>query len=606
VKRAADVQGALPALFRYLTYFPWQAGTLMVLQVAAAATEIAGVSMLIPLLDVVQGGTAVTERSGYVAWLAEGVGRLGFSFGLGAVLALSVLVGTMQLGVGLARDLMTGRLFLHLRERVQNDTFDALVDSSQQFYTTQKIGHMADVLQTQVNRTGDAVHALLKVMTDALLLLGYAVFLTFVSWPLTLLMLLIAAVKAALTSVFTRRARTLGLRAVEAGKEKNARLLESLHAMRLIKTFSRDEHEKARLKRLNRAEVHPKVQQRVNGSLHNFVEGLVAPVALCLIVYLSLRVWDLRGTLILVYLAALQRTLPLLLQVNRERVQLNADLPAVQAVVALGEAAHRSRMPDGRLRKTSFDDRLEFRDVSFAYGPERVVLHDISFTIRKGETVAVVGESGAGKSTLVHLILRLYDPTAGSVVVDGVDARELQMEAWHGVIGLVAQDTFVFNATVLENIRYGRLDATEAEVRVAADRAHATEFILQLEHGFDTVIGDRGVRLSGGERQRIAIARAFLRNPQILLMDEATSSLDSVTERLVDESMRELSRDRTTLIIAHRLATVQSADRILVMHQGRIVEEGDHETLMVKGSLYPRYHRLQFGRRSMEAGARHE
>jgi len=600
---AVDTRGSVPVLLRCLTYFPWQTGILVALQVVAALTEIAGVSMLIPLLDVVQGGGTLTVTTGYVAWLSELVGRFGVSFGLGAVLTLTVAIGTIQLGMGLARDLMTGRLFLRLRERSQNDTFDALVDSSQHFYTSQKVGHMADVLQTQVNRTGDAVHSLLKIITDGLLLLGYGVFLTFVSWPLTLLMILIAAVKGALTGVFTRRARVLGWRAVEAGKEKNARLLESLHAMRLIRTFGRDEHEKAHLKHLNRAEVHPKVRQRVNASLHNFVEGLVAPIALCLIVYLSLRVWDLRGTLILVFLAALQRTLPLLLQVNRERVQLNADLPAVKAVFVLSDAARHSRMPDGAIGKTRFEDHLQFRDVSFAYGAGRQVLHDVSFTVRKGETIAVVGESGAGKSTLVHLILRLYDPSAGAILVDGVDLRHLQIDAWHRVIGLVAQDTFVFNDSVLENIRYGRLDATEPEVRDAAARAHATEFILQLEHGFDTLIGDRGVRLSGGQRQRIAIARAFLRDPQVLLMDEATSSLDSVTERLVDTSMRELSRDRTTLIIAHRLSTVQSADRILVMHGGRIVEEGDHETLLVKGSLYPRYHRLQFGRRAVEAAA---
>jgi ABC-type multidrug transport system fused ATPase/permease subunit len=603
MRAAGDTRGALPSLLRCLTYFPWQTGTLTVLQLTAAVTEIAGVSMLIPLLDLVQGGGTITSKSGYVAWLGDALGRFGFSLGLGAILGLTLMVGTLQLGIGLARDLMTGRLFLRLRERVQNDTFEALVDSSQHFYTSQKVGHLADILQTQVNRTGDAVNAVLKMITDGLLVLGYVVFLTFVSWPLTVLMIGLAAVKGGLTAAFTGRARELGWRAVEAGKEKNARLLESLHAMRLIKTFSRDEYEKERFKRLNRAEVHPKVLQRVNASFHNFVEALVAPVALCLIVYLSLRVWDLRGTLVLVYLAALQRTLPLLLQVNRERVQLNADLPAIKTVLTLGDAARRSRMTDGSIAKASLDQGVEFRDVSFAYASDRTVLHGISFSIRKGETVAVVGESGAGKSTLVHLILRLYDPSAGAVLADGIDLRRLQLDAWHRVIGLVAQDTFVFNDTVLANIRYGRLDATESEVRAAAARAHATEFIEQLEHGFATGLGDRGVRLSGGQRQRIALARAFLRNPQFLLMDEATSSLDSVTERLVDDSMRELSRDRTTLIIAHRLSTVQSADRILVLHQGRIVEEGDHETLMVKGALYPRYYRMQFGRRAAPEAA---
>jgi len=601
-----DVAGALPALVRCLRFYPWRTAALVVLQLAAAASEIAAVSMLIPLLDVVQGGGVVSAREGYVGWLSAAFARWGLSFGLVGILVVTVLVMTLQLGVGFLRDLVTGQLFLRIRQRVQDDAFYAVVDSSQHFYTGQKIGHMAEILGSQVNRTGDAVNALLKLVTDGLLVAAYGVFLCFVSWPLTLLMGAVAAVKLGLTGVFTRRARTLGWRAVEAGKEKNARMIESLHAMRLIKTFSREDHEKRRFEVLNEAEVRPKILQRVNGAFHNFAEALIAPLALCLIVFLSLRVWELRGTLILVYLAALQRILPLLLQINRERVHLNADLPAIKAVLMLTGAARASRVQSGPVIKGALEQGIEFRGVGFAYEPGRPVLEDISFAVRRGETAAVVGESGAGKTTLVHLLLRLYDPTQGAILADGVDLRRLDLPSWHRLVGMVAQDTFVFNDTVLGNIRYGRLDATEAEVRVAADRAHATEFIEQLEQGFATPIGDRGVKLSGGQRQRIAIARAFLRNPTLLLLDEATSSLDSVTERLVDASMRELSRDRTTLIIAHRLSTIQRAGSIFVMQRGRIVEQGDHESLMVTGTLYPRYYRAQFERRAVEAPAPHE
>jgi subfamily B ATP-binding cassette protein MsbA len=253
-------------------------------------------------------------------------------------------------------------------------------------------------------------------------------------------------------------------------------------------------------------------------------------------------------------------------------------------------------MPDGTVTKSTFDSAIVFDHVGFAYDGRRPVLRDLDLTIQKGETLAVVGESGAGKSTLMHLLLRLYDPTSGAIRVDGVDLRQLDLASWHRLVSIVSQDTFIFNDTVLENIRYGRLDATDAEIRQAAERAHAMEFIDELELGLQTLVGDRGVNLSGGQRQRIAIARAFLRDSQLLLMDEATSALDSVTEKLIEESTRELARNRTTVIIAHRLSTIQSADRIIVMHGGEIVEEGTHETLLLTGALYRRYYDLQFER----------
>jgi ABC-type multidrug transport system fused ATPase/permease subunit len=424
-------------------------------------------------------------------------------------------------------------------------------------------------------------------------------FLFLISWPLTLLMLGVAVGKALLTTVFTGRARRMSWRAVEAGKELNARLIESLYGMRLIKTFSREDHEQRRFTVLNAREVHPKIMLRANGALHNFTDGIVALTALCLIVYISLTVWDLRGTLILVYLASVQRVFPILLAINKDRVQLSADLPAVASVVVLTDAARRSAMPNGSVHKSTFDSDIVFDGVEFGYDAARPVLHDIHLRIRKGETVAVVGESGAGKSTLMHLLLRLYDPTSGAIRIDGVDLRRMDLASWHALVSVVSQDTFIFNDTVLENIRYGRLDATDEEIRRAAARAHAAEFIEELEDGFQTVVGDRGVKLSGGQRQRIAIARAFLRNSQVLLLDEATSSLDSVTEKLIEESTRELARNRTTIIIAHRLSTIRTADRILVMHRGEVVEEGPHDVLLLTGALYRRYHDLQSNRDPM-------
>jgi subfamily B ATP-binding cassette protein MsbA len=245
-------------------------------------------------------------------------------------------------------------------------------------------------------------------------------------------------------------------------------------------------------------------------------------------------------------------------------------------------------------RLPPFRDRLQFEAVEFAYRDDVPVLRGVSFEVARGEVVALVGSSGAGKSTLMDLVPRFHDPTAGRVRIDGNDLRDLTLDSLRGQLGIVTQETILFHDTVRSNIAYGRTDASDGDVRAAAEAAHAHAFVSRLPEGYDTVIGERGAKLSGGERQRIAIARALLRNPPILLLDEATSALDAESERLVQEALERLMRDRTVLVIAHRLSTVQHADRIVVLEQGRVVESGRHAELLERGGVYRRLHDLQF------------
>ncbi|PIQ85211.1 MAG: hypothetical protein COV74_09640 [Candidatus Omnitrophica bacterium CG11_big_fil_rev_8_21_14_0_20_45_26] len=594
-EKSSFLKSDLLECVRCLRFYPAHSFLLLSLLTFGAAAEMAGMSMIIPVFDFIQyGGITGTQCSFYSQMVAERLLQFHLQPTLPLILTLTMIFATMQFGILYVQTTLGAKLFFRIRQKIRNQAYDTLIDASPEFHTYQKSGAFVEVIHNQVTQLGEAIRNFILIVTYFIISAAYLVFLAAISWKLTLLLCGVAILKWMTSTIFTWRAHHLAKKILSFSKEHTARLIETLHAIILIKAFSREPYEKKRYREVHGQLEGTKIKLTYNEAAHSFLDHLIIPMTLCVIVWLSLTVFKLEGTLVLIYITALVRVFNLMTLLNQGRVKMSASLPGVHAVVWLRQMAGKPHVVNGTLVKERLEQQIELKQVGFSYGVNGLpVLDDLNLSIRRDEHIAIVGPTGSGKTTLVHLLLRLYDPTNGAIFIDGIDLRQIALESWHNLIGYVSQDTFIFNASIYENIRYGKLTAARDEIEEAIRLSHASEFINKMPDGVETMVGDRGARLSGGQRQRIAIARAFLRNPQILLMDEATSALDSVTESFIEESTRELAKNRTTITIAHRLTTIQSANRIIVLDQGKVVEEGTHESLIARESLYKRYHELQ-------------
>jgi subfamily B ATP-binding cassette protein MsbA len=486
-------------------------------------------------------------------------------------------------------------VIIRVNQKLKNNLFGHLLGLSADYFTNQSTG-------TLISRTGvdpqyvdsglACINVIIREPITLLFLFGYALRL---NWRLTLFT--ITAVPL-LAWVFSATGRTLK-RYLTGLTEVNGRLYstlqESYSGIRTVKTFRLEKYVFKKFRERNglyaRLLLKTSLVEEIS---HPLVELLTAFALAPLVYYGGLQVLTGKmspGDLFAFFtaFAMMMNPIRMLNDVNIKLHQASAACDRIFDVFQWKSNLHEPLHPKP-IREVR--DGIQIKNVSFAYpdAPERPILKRISFNVPRGHVVAIAGASGAGKSSLVSLLPRIFDITEGSIQIDGQDIRELALEDLRRMIAVVSQDIFLFNDTIEENIRCGRLSATQDEIREAARRAHALEFIESLSGGFKAIIGDRGQKLSGGERQRISIARAFLREAPILILDEATSSLDSASERAVQVALDELMRNRTTLMIAHRLSTIRHADLILVLKDGEIVEKGPHDMLLKLGGEYARFH----------------
>jgi subfamily B ATP-binding cassette protein MsbA len=480
---------------------------------------------------------------------------------------------------------------------LRNSLYRHISSLSLGYFTEKRSGEIMSRLTYDTGAVQSCISSGLRnLLLQPCFLIIYLILALATHWKMTLVFLCVVPVIAYPVARLGRRIKKLTARSQEKMANVYSNLQETVSGIHIVQAFSMEEKENQRFREENKSLFRTLMRWARRDVLVSPLTELVSVLGIaviawygCLQVIKGIITWPLFAFFIAV-LGMMAQPMKRLSKVN---VEIQQGLAAAERIFRVLDTPSVVREPAAAKVLARVKERIQFEDVNFSYEKEEI-LKKINFEAKVGEIVALVGPTGVGKTTLVNLIPRFYDPTAGKITIDGVDIKEVTFKTLRGRIGIVTQETFLFNDTIKNNIIYGKPTASKEEIIRAAKAANAHDFIMAAKNGYDTRIGERGIKLSGGQKQRLAIARAILKNPPILILDEATSALDSEAERLVQEALDKLMKGRTTFVIAHRLATVRSANKIIVLQDGGIVQTGTHEELLTQGGLYKRLYKMQF------------
>ncbi len=492
----------------------------------------------------------------------------------------------------------TGLAQSHLTYQLRIRLFEQLQSLSLSYFSKTKSGELINTLTAEITQLMQAFDVVSFLLIRLSTLLVYIIMMVLLSWQLTLISVLLFSLLSVGIANLIKKVREISFVRTEARGKYTSAALEFISGIRTIQGFAAQDFERRRFYDSSHQILDAEIQfSRLIGLIEPLTEGIAITIliGMLMIAFATLiPQGKLQVSSLLTFLFILFRLMPIIRQLNGARAKLTNFQGSIHNINELLRTDNKTYLLNGSKVFPGLKQTIEFQSIDFGYDAEQLVLQNINLTFDQGKTTALVGASGAGKSTLVDLIPRFYDPCHGRILIDGIGLKNFEVSSLRRKLAVVSQDTFIFNDSVQNNIAYATINSvTKDEIIEAARQANALEFIQDLPQGFDTELGDRGVRLSGGQRQRIAIARALLRDPEILILDEATSALDSVSERLIQNSLEQLSVGRTVIAIAHRLSTIVRADKVLVLEQGRVVEEGSYQELLEKRGKLWNYHQMQ-------------
>ena len=482
-------------------------------------------------------------------------------------------------------------------QRMRNEMFDSVIGKDVGYFSGQRKGDIISRITSDVMVVQYCITNTLQVaFREPFLIIGYLVLMLSISWELALFSVLFLPFVGFIIGSIVKKLRHPASLSQQRMGDLVSVLDESLGGIKIVKTYTATEYIKEKFHSLNQNLSDTLLwmarRQQLASPMSEFL-GITAVAIILVFGGTLVMKGSLSGAGFIAFIAAFsQITRPVRAFID-QFANINQGVAAGERIFAVLDDKNEITDAVDAKEFEGFNDKIEFRDVRFSYDESREIIHGVSFEVRKGETVALVGPSGGGKSTLSELMERFYDTDSGDILIDGVSIRDYKQESLRAAMSLVSQDTVLFNDTIKSNIALGRTDATDEEIVAACKIANAHNFIVESPEGYNTNIGDRGAKLSGGQRQRLSIARAVLKNPEFLILDEATSALDTESEKLVQDALTKLLKGRTSVVIAHRLSTIMNADRIFVIDEGRIVEEGKHKELLNKGGVYAKLVELQ-------------